>query len=133
MLLFLDYFLTGFHLSFVLFVLVGWYWQKTRPYHKWALLLTTVAWLILGWYVGTIGYCPLTDWHWDIKRSLGEKNIPSSFIEYLLEKWTNVDFNKKLVDTFTALGLVFGVTMAILKEVTARRLNKRKSKERLTI
>lgn len=91
MLVFLDYFLSIFHLAFVLFVLTGWFWTRTRKAHRWALLLTATAWLIIGWYVGTIGYCPLTDWHWDIKRALGEKSIPSSFIEYMVEKWTGID------------------------------------------
>jgi hypothetical protein len=127
MLQFLDYFLTLFHLGFVIFVLVGWYWTSTRRYHKWALILTTLAWLLVGWYVGTIGYCPLTDWHWDIKRSLGERNIPSSFIEYLLERWTTIDFNKKLVDTFTALGLIFGVVMASIKSTKHNKIKLVKS------
>lgn len=121
MLIFLDYFLTAFHLIFVLFVLSGWYWKKTRLAHRWALIFTISAWFLIGWYVGTIGYCPLTDWHWDIKRSLGETNIPSSFIQYLVENWAGLYFDKKVIDFFTVLGLLFGITLAIVKSLKKKK------------
>lgn len=112
MLLALDYFFTIFHTAFVLFVLFGWAYPKTRKSHVTALLLTLIAWLLLGLYKGVIGYCPLTDWHWDIKRALGEYGMPSSFIEYMIERVIGINFPKAFVDTFTALGLVFGIVMA---------------------
>lgn len=110
---FLDYFLTVFHSAFVLFVLTGWLHKSTRKAHVIAILLTLIAWLAIGLYVGTIGYCPLTDWHWDIKRALGERNIPSSFIEYMLEKMTGLDLNRKLVDFGTAAGLILSIIGAV--------------------
>lgn len=110
--IFLDHFLTIFHSIFVLFVLVGWIFPITRKAHLIALGLTLVAWLGIGLWVGTIGYCPLTDWHWDIKRELGERNMSGSFISYMLTKVTGIVFERKLVDIGTAAGLVISVLAA---------------------
>lgn len=102
----LDIFLTVFHTAFVLFVLFGWIRPSWRKVHLFAILLTLTAWLLIGLYKGVIGYCPLTDWHWDVKRALGERGMPSSFIEYMLERITGLNLPKKPVDIATALGMV---------------------------
>lgn len=103
----LDVFFTVFHSTFILFVLAGWAHPKTRKAHVIALLLTFVAWILLGLYKGVIGYCPLTDWHWDIKRSLGESGMSSSFVGYMIENYLGLTLSKVF-----AAGLVFGVIMA---------------------
>lgn len=116
MLVFLDYFYTLLHTVIVLFILFGWISRRTRKAHFILLALTVISWLIIGWILGTFGYCFITDWHWDVKRELGERNLPSSFIQYGVDKLFNTTFNKQLVDLFTALGLIFGVVMAIIKK-----------------
>lgn len=121
MLEFYDYAFTIFHSAFILFVLFGWAHPKTRKIHQIALLFTLIAWLILGFYVGVIGYCPLTDWQWEIKRELGVRGLPSSFTEYIIEKITGIDFRTTHVDMATAIGLAFGVLMAVVKFWQARR------------
>lgn len=108
----LDIFLTVFHSAFVLFILFGWSHQKSRKLHMTALLLTLIAWMLLGLYKGVIGYCPLTDWHWDIKRALGETGMPSSFVEYMVEKAMGMNFPTLMMDVFTASGLIFGIAMS---------------------
>lgn len=118
-----DYAFTIFHSLFILFVLLGWVHPKTQRIHQIALLLTLIAWVLIGLYIGTIGYCPLTDWQWDIKRQLGYQNLPSSFTEYIAEKVSGYNFKKSHVDVVTALGLAFGVVMAIVRFVQSR-LNK---------
>ena len=109
----LDLFLTVFHSAFVLFIVFGWLLPKFRKYHVTAILLTLVAWLLLGLYKGVIGYCPLTDWHWDVKRALGETGMPSSFIEYMVEKILGLNFPTLMVDVATVSGLVFGIVMSV--------------------
>lgn len=79
-----------------------------------ALLLTLIAWMLLGLYKGVIGYCPLTDWHWDVKRALGETGMPSSFVEYMVEKAMGINFPTLMMDIFTASGLIFGIVMSII-------------------
>lgn len=125
MLSLLDHFLTVFHMAFVLFILFGWMNPITRKTHVTALLLTVIAWLPLGLYKGVIGYCPLTDWHWDVKRALGETNLPTSFIEYMVEKGTGINFPSVFIDTITALGLMFGIVLAIYYHSKEQVKNKR--------
>ena len=94
--------------------------KSTRKAHIVAIGLILIAWLGIGWYKGVIGYCPLTDWHWDIKRDLGERNISSSFIEYTLVKITGLDLNRKLVDIGTAVGLILSVLCAGYVNLSSR-------------
>ncbi len=67
---FLDIFFTVFHSLLVLFILFGWIWKKTRRLNLICILLTGASWLFLGIFYG-LGYCPLTDWHFNILRRLG--------------------------------------------------------------
>ena len=113
MLHFLDFFLTVFHSAFVLFVVFGWIIPKFRKYHVTAILLTLVAWLLIGLYKGVPGYCPLTDWHWDVKRALGETDMPSSFIEYMAESVIGLNFPTMFINVVTVSGLVFGIAMSV--------------------
>ncbi len=115
MLHFLNIFYTILHLLIITFNLFGWYFTKTRKLHLIVIGSTIVAWLLIGMYVGNIGYCPLTDWHWDVKRQLGERQLPSSFVKYIIDKSFSVDSNRYWVDVITAGGLVFGSIMAIIK------------------
>jgi hypothetical protein len=86
--------------------------------------LTLLAWLGIGWYIGTIGYCPLTDWHWDVKRALGETDLPNSFIKYLLDWVFQSDLNRKLVDTLTVVGLILAVLFAGFVNIKDRLVKK---------
>jgi hypothetical protein len=78
--------------------------------HLWVVIATVFSWLGLGLFKG-LGYCFLTDWHWDIKRSLGETNLPNSFIKYIIDRAFNTDLNASFVDTMTAV--VFGMVVII--------------------
>jgi len=107
----LDIFFVVFHTSLIFFNLFGWIWEKARKINLIALGLTGSSWLFLGMITGTLGYCPLTDWHFRILEKLGETNLPDSYIKYLADRLTGLNFNPSLVDhatlyTFlTALGL----------------------------
>jgi hypothetical protein len=113
MLLFLDYLYTAFHLLIIGANVFGWIVPSWRKAHLVILLLTLGSWLLIGTWVGHIGYCPLTDGHWDVKRELGETNLPSSFIKYQIDHLFNIDADRTVVDIITILGLLFGFAMAI--------------------
>jgi hypothetical protein len=81
----LDFILVTFHLIIIIFNLCGWAWEKTRRIHFWVISLTAFSWFILGIWKGW-GYCFLTDWSWEVKEILGEKDLPNSFIQYIVEK-----------------------------------------------
>ena len=101
---FLDLLLTIVHLAIILFNLIGWIFLRTRRLHFVFIVLTAASWFILGIWFG-MGYCPVTDWQWNVKEQLGERNLPSNFVEYFAEKITGYDLNEQLVNT--VIGVCF--------------------------
>jgi hypothetical protein len=71
MLIFLDVFFLVFHASLILFNLFGWMFRKTRVWNLVTLLLTGLSWTLLGIFYG-FGYCPFTDWHFQVLEELGK-------------------------------------------------------------
>lgn len=104
----LDALLTAFHTLLVGFNLLGWAWKKTRRAHLVTIGATLLSWFGLGVVYGW-GYCPLTDWHWEIKRALGETGLPASCVKYHLDRITGIDWSIALVD-----GVVVGSAVAAL-------------------
>lgn len=107
-----DYGFTLLHLIIIFFNLFGWIFPSTRKWHLIVILLTLLSWLVLGIWYG-IGYCPITDWQWQIKEKLGEKNLPNSFIKYMLDRITGKDINSNLIDWLTGIGFTISVFVAI--------------------
>lgn len=100
MYLFLDFFFLIAHTALVLFAVTGWIFKRTRRFHLPLILLTWISWVGLGFFYG-FGYCPCTDWHWQIKRALGEGPLPNSYIKYLLDRLTGLDWDAFVVDLAT--------------------------------
>ncbi len=99
---FLDVFFVVFHFSLIAFNLTGWIWQQTRRLHLYVISATIFSWIGLGAFYGW-GYCPCTDWHWQIKRKLGEVELPASYIKYYLDALFGFDWNAALVDSLVAI------------------------------
>jgi Protein of Unknown function (DUF2784) len=112
MLTLLDIFFTITHILLTLFNLTGWIWKRTRKLHLITMALTLVSWFVFGFWYGW-GYCFLTDWHWDVKEKLGERNLPSSFIKYYADKLSGKDFDPSFVDNVTLACLVFAIVAAV--------------------
>ena len=110
MLKFLDILFLGLHIVIILFNLFGWIWVKARKIHLLIVFATVFSWLILGLKYG-LGYCFLTDWHWEVKYKLGETELPASFIKYFLDSYTPIDISAGLVDLLT--GLSFGLVIIL--------------------
>lgn len=100
----LDFFYTIIHLVIVFFNLGGWAIPRFRKAHLIFVGITCFCWIILGIWYG-FGYCPVTDWQWQVKHKLGETNLPSSFITYLLNNKLGLGINETLIINGT--GLVF--------------------------
>jgi hypothetical protein len=123
MLSFLNIFFTVVHLALIIFNLIGWIWKRIRKAHLIVLSLTALSWFVLGIWYGW-GYCPLTDWHWNIKEKLGEKNLPNSFIKYFADKITGSDINPGVVDGITVGCLIAAIIASVYVNFFTR---KRKS------
>ena len=103
---FLDYFFIVFHGCLVLFNLTGWVWKRTRRLHLITIGLTIVSWFGLGAFYGW-GYCPCTEWHWEVKLELGESDLPYSYVKYYLDKLTGLKWDPLVVDAAVViLGLL---------------------------
>lgn len=112
MLKFLDYFFLVFHFILILFNLFGWIWKSTRKLNLIILLLTGGSWFILGIFYG-FGYCPFTDWHFKVLQKLGHHNLPNSYIKYITDRLTGLDFNTELVDTVTLVFFLLALVISI--------------------
>jgi hypothetical protein len=110
MLLLLDIFLSFLHFIIIGFNLLGWIWPSTRKLHLITISATAFSWFGLGIFFGW-GYCPITEWEWNVKARLGETHLPNSFIKYYADKITGKDINATLIDNFT---LGFFLTAIIL-------------------
>ena len=75
-----------FHTSWIAFTCLGWIWRRARPWHLAAASLTALSWFGLGVLYGW-GYCPCTDWHWQIRARLGHPD-PPSYIELVISEIT---------------------------------------------
>lgn len=121
---FLDIFFVVFHTALIIFNVFGWAWKKTRKANLVTLLLTGASWFILGIFYG-IGYCPLTDWHFNILEKLGKTGLPLSYIEYLTERLTGIDFKTRTVDTTTMLVFIIALVISIVLNLRDWRKKKR--------
>ena len=111
---FLDWFFFIFHLALVLFNLLGWIWKRTRVWNLVVLLITFFSWFGLGLFYG-IGFCPLTEWHWQVLRELGRTGLPASYISYLIYRITLFMPPQIVVDYATMIGAIgaFAVSLAL--------------------
>lgn len=111
---FLNQFLIIFHTLFALFILFGWIWSRTRKINLLFLLFTLLSWTVLGIWFG-FGYCPLTDWHWHIRARLGFYDMPDSYIKFLADTLTGMNWNETVIDitTVMAFGVAFMISLAL--------------------
>jgi len=107
---FLDYVFIVFHGSLVIFDLTGWAWRRTRRMHLVTISLTVLSWFGLGIFYGW-GYCFCTDWHWGVKRELGETNLPNSYVKYYADNLTGFTWDPLAVDVIV---LILGLLAFIL-------------------
>ncbi|MFQ5630881.1 MAG: DUF2784 family protein [bacterium] len=119
MLTFLDILLHLAHLILIAFNLFGWLHPKTRRANLICLLLTAGSWFLLGLYYG-IGYCPLTDWQWQIKLQMGETNLPHSYIKYITDRLTDFDFDPLIIDIATGAAFFGALTASIYVNIQKR-------------
>jgi hypothetical protein len=122
----LDIFFLVFHTTLVFFNLFGWIWKKTRKVNMITLSLTGASWLFLGLIVGTLGYCPLTDWHFMVLEKLGKTNIPNSYIKYLADRLTGLDFNPVTIDKVVLWAFIASLAFSLFFNIRDYLKSKRK-------
>lgn len=114
-----DYFFLIFHTLLILFNLFAWLWKPLQRWHFIVISLTFASWFILGIWYGW-GYCPFTDWHWDVLREKGVSDLPNSYITYLIQRYFGADPSPDLVEYgtvgFAFLALVISIKVNFLSK-----------------
>jgi hypothetical protein len=99
--------------------------RKTRKWNLITLLLTAFSWFVLGIWYGW-GYCFCTDWHWQVRNQLGYHDETNSYIQFLAQKLTGINFSPQLVDTVTAIVFFTSLVLSIWFNVRDWRFQKTK-------
>jgi len=120
MLRFLDAFFLVFHSLLIGFNLTGWIWRRVRRVHLIVISLTLLSWVGLGVFYG-LGYCPSTDWHWEVKRRLGETNLPASYVKYYVDRVAGVNSDPLVVDVAVAVLGVGAFALSVVLNLRDRR------------
>jgi len=87
-----------------------------RKWNLATLIMTGGSWFILGIFYG-FGYCPLTDWHFQVLHKLGKHDLPVSYIEYLAERISGMDVDSELADTLTLIVFLVAFSISALLNV----------------
>lgn len=106
----LNVFFFVFHGAFVLFILIAWAAPALRVWHLAAVGLTAFSWGVLGIWYGW-GYCPCTDWHWQVRMELGLEIPGDSYLHFLVVRLTGLDLNESVVDAAAVAVLVIALGM----------------------
>jgi uncharacterized membrane protein len=120
---FLNIFLIAFHTALIIFNLIGWIWKKTRPWNLATLLLTGLSWTVLGIWYG-LGFCPFTQWQFEVRQHLGYTNMPNSYIQFLVKSLTNLHLSNHLV--FVLTGAIYVILLLISLWVNLQPLVKKR-------
>jgi hypothetical protein len=108
---FLNIFFFIFHTALTLFNLLGWIWRSTRFLNLISILLTFSSWFILGIWYGW-GYCPCTDWHWEVRQELGYKIQTHSYIKFLFSTITGLEIPAFIIEMITVTGLIMAFLLS---------------------
>ncbi|HIA10808.1 MAG TPA: DUF2784 family protein [Flavobacteriales bacterium] len=118
---FLDFIFLFIHSFIIIFNLFGWIWRKTRKANLILLLATAGSWFILGIWYG-IGYCPLTDWHWQVLQKMGNNNLPNSYVKYLIDRIFGTDISATGVDIWVAGLFLTALILSIVVNIKTKRI-----------
>jgi hypothetical protein len=108
-----------FHTSWIAFNCLGWLWRGTRRWHLMAVSLTALSWFGLGLRYGW-GYCPFTDWHWEVRARLGHHD-PPSYIQLLIREVLGIDAGPIWADALAAITLAVVALLSVVLNGRDRR------------
>src|SRR5687768_16094599 len=113
----------AFHSAWILFNCLGWIWRKTRRWQLVTVSLTALSWFVLGIWYGW-GYCPCTDWHWQVRERLGHQD-PPSYIQLMIRELSGIDVSRTVADALALGTLTAAAVMSIVLNVRDRQRSNR--------
>lgn len=131
MLTFLNVFFFVFHTGWMLFNCVGWAWRRTRPLHLATILLTAASWFVLGIWYGW-GYCICTDWHWQVRERLGQRDESHSYTHLLIHGLTGLDPSPAVTDLLTGTVFASAAALSILLNLRDRNTTRQKTRKTMS-
>ncbi len=127
MLKLLDIFFLVFHSVLIIFNLFGWIFKKTRRLNLITLVITGISWFVIGIFYG-IGYCPLTDWHWEVLEKLGMGSEVNSYIQYLIDRLFDIHISARAADIVTFIAFFVALILSVFTNFFMRYFPLRKKK-----
>jgi len=115
----LDILFFVFHTGWILFNCLGWIWRRTRPWQLATVSLTALSWFGLGAAYGW-GYCPCTDWHWQVRARLGHVD-PPSYVQLLIREATGIDPGQAAADVVAVVTLAAAAVLSVALNLRDRR------------
>ena len=100
-----------FHTAWVAFNCLGWIWRRTRTWQLATVSATALSWVCLGFWYGW-GYCPFTDWHWNVRARLGYDD-PPSYVQLLIRELTGMDIGARAADILAVVALSIAAVLGV--------------------
>jgi hypothetical protein len=107
-----------FHTAWIAFNCLGWIWKRTRPWQLATVSLTALSWFGLGIWYGW-GYCPCTDWHWQVRARLGFDD-PPSYIQLLIRVVTGIELSTQAADALAGVSLAAAAVLGVALTIRSR-------------
>ena len=117
------------HTSWIAFNCIGWAWRRTRRWQFLTLTLTALSWFGLGIWYGW-GYCPFTDWHWQVRARLGYAD-PPSYVQLLVGELTGIALSLEAANALAVGTLLLAAVLSIVLNVRDLRRDRRRRSARL--
>ena len=102
----LDVLFFVFHTALILFNLAGWGWAPTRRLHFICIAATLFSWVVMGAFFG-FGYCLCTDWHFQVRRSLGLPVFGHTYLQLMAQVFLGIEMSQTVSNVLAGGGLLF--------------------------
>jgi hypothetical protein len=106
------------HTAWIGFICLGWIARATRQWQIAAAMLTTLSWFGLGFWYGW-GYCPCTDWHWEVRSRMGLVD-PPSYVQLLIREVTGIMIEPGVADALAFVTLATATLLSVMFTVRDR-------------
>ena len=94
------------HTTLILFNLAGWFWASTRRLHFICIAATLFSWVVMGAFYG-FGYCLCTDWHFQVRRSLGLSVFGHTYLQLMAQVFVGIEMSQGVSNLLAGGGLLF--------------------------
>lgn len=102
----LDALFFMFHTGLIVFNLLGWAWPGTRKLHFLCIAATLFSWIVMGAFYG-FGYCLCTDWHFQVRRSLGLPVFGHTYLQLMAQVFIGINLSQTVSNLLAVGGLLF--------------------------